>query len=379
MRRIVNLLRRLAQGVLLGLLGIVGGLFIIEIALRVFFARQLEVDVKYVVVDPYVGWRHQPNWRGYYYGEGNKVPIAINSQGLRRSQTVNPEKPPNTTRVLIVGDSMTAGFEVTEDKTFCALLEKKLNQKGGQQYEVLNAGVWGWSADQCQIWLSREGVKYHPDIVLYVFCPNDVRDIMHTKHKPYYTLKGDQLELHLPAPTALRRAQYWLKNSYVRRLIRRLQNVRHQNNVITGRMDTVEERLDNMTRFQKTGDAGMNSPPWRLMQSIIKRMNDTCRQIGAKFYVTSSVVNFEMDDDILRQMGSRHPRSGDDPFRFEEHLMTLCKAEEIPYIKTHSIFRKHYRARGEDLWWQIDSHYNEKGHALMAQILYDALKESRSQ
>lgn len=60
MRKIRNLLWRLAQRVLLVLVGIIGALLLTEIGLRLFFARQLEMDVKRTAVDAYLGWRNLP-------------------------------------------------------------------------------------------------------------------------------------------------------------------------------------------------------------------------------------------------------------------------------------------------------------------------------
>jgi lysophospholipase L1-like esterase len=375
MRKIRNLLWGLAQRVLLALFGVIVALLLAEIMLRIGFRRQLEVDATNSVVDERLGWRNRPDWQGDHIVEGHIVPVVINPQGFRRSQAVSVEKPPNVRRIILIGDSVTAGFEVPAEKTFAALLEKKLNERGSQKYEVLNAGVRGYGTDQCELWLRREGVKYQPDVVVYVFCHNDLFDNLNKKNKPYYTLQGDQIELHLPNTARLRKAQFVLKNLYLRRLIRRFHDRQRQGDAIVGRMETAEERRRRSEWFHKVRNMDMNTPEWQLMSRLIKRMNATCRQHGAKFYVTSGVVIFEVDDDILHQMGGDRQRDGEDPYRFRERLLTICRPEGIPYVDALHVFAQHYRAHHENLWWKADNHYNEKGHALMAQVLYNALSK----
>lgn len=374
MRKVLNLLGSLGQRVLLLLFGVIVGLLCAEVVLRVGFARQLEVDAAHTALDPYLGWRNAPGLRGRHIVEGKVVPVVINPQGFRRRQPVSVEKPPHTQRILLIGDSMTAGFEVPEEKTFAALLEKKLNERGRQKYEVLNAGVRGYGTDQCELWLSREGIKYQPDVVIYVFCYNDLFDNVNRKNKPYYTLQGDRMELHLPNASRLRKAQFVLRNLYLRRLIRRLHDRQRQGDPVVGRLATAEERRRRREWFHKVRDMTLNAPEWQLTSRLIRRMNAVCRQHGAKFYLTSGVVIFEVDDDLLRQIGGDRQRDGEDPYRFRERLLTICRPEGIPYIDALRVFAQHYRTHPENLWWKADNHYNEKGHALMAQILYDALR-----
>lgn len=375
MCKIPNLLWRLMQRMLLVLFGVIVALVFAEVVLRVGFARQLEVDAAHTAVDPHLGWRNAPGLRGQHVVEGNAVPVIINPQGFRRSQPVNVEKPPNTQRIILIGDSVTAGFEVPEEKTFAALLEKKLNERGSQKYEVLNAGVRGYGTDQCEIWLRREGVRYHPDAVIYVFCANDLSDNLDKKNKPYYTLRGEEMELHLPNVSRLRKAQFTLKNCYLRRLIRRIHDLRHKDDPVVGRMETLEERRRRSEWLRKVRGMDLDSLEWQMVSRLIRRMSDVCRQHGAKFYVASSVVIFEVDDEILHQIGGDRQRDGEDPFRLRERLRTICRDEGVPFIDSLAVFSQQYRDLHESYWWKADNHYNEKGHALMAQVLFDVLSQ----
>ncbi len=54
------------------------------------------------------------------------VPVTINSYGLRGGEISTP-KPPNTVRIVVVGDSITFGYGIPVESTYAKVLEKRLN------------------------------------------------------------------------------------------------------------------------------------------------------------------------------------------------------------------------------------------------------------
>ncbi len=119
------------------------------------------------------------------------------------------DKPPDTFRILLLGDSYVEGLRVPLERTFGKVLEAELNAgaPAGQRYEVVNAGVSGWGTDQQLLWLRNEGVKYQPDLVLLSFFPgNDFQNVsealevanMGRVQKPFFqrTAEGLALRYH---------------------------------------------------------------------------------------------------------------------------------------------------------------------------------------
>ena len=96
----------------------------------------------------------------------------LNSKGLRDFE-YGYEKPPGVFRILGLGDSFTFGQEVPREKTFLKKLEKRLNESGGIKYEVINMGMRGHNTVQELELFQKEGIKYHPDLVLLNFVIND--------------------------------------------------------------------------------------------------------------------------------------------------------------------------------------------------------------
>ncbi|MFC1830290.1 SGNH/GDSL hydrolase family protein, partial [Thermodesulfobacteriota bacterium] len=100
--------------------------------------------------------------------------FSINRDGFRDYEYTT-QKPENTYRIAVLGDSTTAGYGIENvDDTYPKLLEKRLNRNGdGQLYQVLNMGVGGYHAVQELETLRAKGLKYQPDMVVVCFCIND--------------------------------------------------------------------------------------------------------------------------------------------------------------------------------------------------------------
>ena len=101
--------------------------------------------------------------------------FTTNSRGLRDTREFSYAKPAGTVRVLSLGDSHTQGYEVRQQATFSAVLERYLAVHGVRA-EVLNAGVSGYSTAEELAYLENEGYRYAPDVVALGFYANDFED-----------------------------------------------------------------------------------------------------------------------------------------------------------------------------------------------------------
>ena len=136
--------------------------------------------------DPVLGWRLQANSEGTYVGPRPfpilfRTPIRINSHGLR-----GPEIEPVADgghRVLFLGDSQTAGFEVPEDQTFAHLTGQMLEERLGRPVQAINAGVRGYGTDQTLLLFRDRLRQLRPEVVVYDKVINDAEDNT-TLHRP---------------------------------------------------------------------------------------------------------------------------------------------------------------------------------------------------
>lgn len=101
--------------------------------------------------------------------------FVTNSRGFRDAREFAYAKPEGTLRVLSLGDSHTQGYEVRQEATFSAVLERYLAHRGVRA-EVINAGVSGYSTAEALAFLENEGYRYQPDVVVLGFYANDFED-----------------------------------------------------------------------------------------------------------------------------------------------------------------------------------------------------------
>lgn len=168
---------------------------------------------RFVVYDSLTGWRHIPNFSGTYLftpclGEYRQS-ITINSQGLRDIEHAYDRTANEVYRILLLGDSLAAGFEVPFDATSFHQASVLLNEGSPTPVEIINAGHHGYSTVQSLAYYLAEGRRYQPDLVLLLFEPsNDVVDNNYmlrtggSTYLPYVTL-DDQgtLVFHEGDPT----------------------------------------------------------------------------------------------------------------------------------------------------------------------------------
>jgi lysophospholipase L1-like esterase len=163
--------KKLTEKILLALLILIQPLYMFECALDPFTP---EPEGTIFIQDRELGWKLKPNSEGLWGPSSTKV--KINGKGLRGME-LNYAKPAKVTRILYLGDSVTFGYGIKNYKdTFPYQVEAILEKDIGRDIETINAGIGGYSPWQEYLYLSREGTKYNPDLVVVAFVLNDVTE-----------------------------------------------------------------------------------------------------------------------------------------------------------------------------------------------------------
>ena len=133
----------------------------LEIILRLAGYGNLEIYAP----DPKLYWKLEPN-QDCFTKIGHE-PVHINSHGTRGPEFAT-QKPPDTIRILSLGDSRTFGWGLSEAETYSGRLQQLLQQKIGnsKKIEVINAGVNAWSYPQMFVYFRDYGLAFKPDVVI---------------------------------------------------------------------------------------------------------------------------------------------------------------------------------------------------------------------
>lgn len=147
-------------------------LLILEYSLRPFIpADDTKKTTTLYAKDRELGWRLRPHAEDVL----GPTRATINGKGLRGPE-IDYAKKAGTKRILFLGDSVTFGVtSETYRDIFPWQIESMMKQQSTfDDIQSINAGVGGYSPWQEYIYLSREGLRYDPDLVVVSFVMNDV-------------------------------------------------------------------------------------------------------------------------------------------------------------------------------------------------------------
>lgn len=331
--------------------------------------------------DKLLGWKMQPNKSDFFSNpkERFKILCQTNSHGLRDDE-MPYQKPPGTRRILLLGDSVVAGFEVEKEKVIDSVLEKFIRPI--TPCEVINAGVRGYGTDQSYLFLIHEGIKYDPDIVLYVLVGNDPEEniAIHRSGrkygKSYFVYHRGKLVLKgVPVPPSFDPPDQWLMSSqsvqdfynnvlYPREIPKDIQNVPF--------FSRVKSHLyKHSAVYREVVHASGNIPPApqplppfvreyrrQVTKGLIQNMKSFCDEKGVLFAV------YRFTNGVKKSPAQEKDR--------EE----LLSSPNIETIESRELFFRE-SGGGKKFCFSGDPHWNAKGHALAAKIIFEYLKEKR--
>jgi hypothetical protein len=157
---------------------IVVTLLVIELAFRLVLGHTIVLFPRNHAAAQYGDYtlrRMTPDTVFWHQSVDGRWRFKINNKGFRGDKDYAYDKPAGTLRVLLLGDSHTAGFEVDQDKMYASVLEQSLRQRGIRA-EVLNAGISGFGTAEELAFLENEGMRYAPDVIVVAFFANDYSD-----------------------------------------------------------------------------------------------------------------------------------------------------------------------------------------------------------
>lgn len=359
--------------------------------------------------DPLLGYAHLENQSLTYRQEGFSR-SRTNSLGFR-DREFSKNKAPGTTRVCVLGDSMTVGMEVPPEYTFTRLLEQRLNaNKNGSKYQVYNCGISGYGTGQEYLLYRREVQKLNPDIVMLIYNVGDVDDNVFQRNgmhppRPLFRLENGALHSDLSSIKswfATKDARFYHSCDWLRRNSRVL--------AVLSKLDLDLGSSDSSYAFLKNLIAKPLACIWQKSLSLLPVLDNSSAETSLHFQLSETSISskttantpanelqktFFIEDaksDVslgiiealnndCRRNGSRlvlvsGPALSNSIFYYRElnKLSAAANTDGFVFIPANKFFPPREPMEQSPLFFGL--HFTRAGHALMADAIYNGLKKS---
>ncbi len=372
--------RRVAGGFAVSAIGVVVAALALEIGLRIAGYRKpvlLEDSLRYA-------YSVEPNAAFTYYGylpgalEDFANPVKLNALGFHDRDYL-PERPsPTTYRIMVLGDSYVAAWEVPLEETFHKRLEARLEKEdplGRGSYQVIAFGQ-GRSAQEQEIqWMRRYAPIYRPDVILYLFfCGNDFME-----NDPVTFGEASSFGVRYIHEVAPRKIKFFRKLLLFPEL--RLNGLVAE--AAAGYYVTHLDRFDRaISRADlESPELGIYRNPlpaeWAAAFDRTAKLLDVARretsQLHARFVLASlsgPQVIGELGEELL-WVESKDSRF--DYGRADRWIRDWAERHHVPHVELGPPLAK---IGLHKVFWRHDQHLNPEGHAVVAGLLYDVLLEA---
>ncbi|MFP6619059.1 MAG: hypothetical protein VB877_06930 [Pirellulaceae bacterium] len=316
------------------------------------------------------------------YFEGEHVFVHTNNDGLR-SQYDRTQFQALGTRIACLGDSFTFGSWVQDDEAFPSQLEQRLRKKlGRQDVGVLNAGIMSYSPLLQEKMLQRVVQHYKPQLVLLMLDCTDIGDDYDygLDYDPQRQEPGPFNGPALSRPYPYYGALWRLLNPYHNAILAPVHLVRrlgssHQpfdphayykfHLEINGAVET--ERF-----FIYRHPLQVTRPYFDASWENIKRIEEKCREIGARFILVVSPRFHHWNPKECPHNWEAFAYGLDEPHQdaifdyFDEQATTAS-------FPVHTMLKEFQATRESPLVFQTDPHWNSRGHRFVAERLVELL------
>lgn len=361
-------------------------LLAIEIFLRTTHA--FGARISWSQPDPVLGWRFIPNAKIVHLGENPKPVVwTTNSDGWK-DKNWSLDKPAGTYRVAVLGDSYVEAAQVETEKIFLSQVEKRL-QAAGRKTEWMNFGRSAFTQAEEWLVLKNDIARFKPDLVILFFYPvNDIDDLSPETAsdliRPFYRVsENDQLELD----TSFKNTKSYRLKSLISPFKRRSALI----SLFTQRMTLLQASRLQEKKKESEGLQGYlslaTSTPnpvyvknYGLSKRLIREMVSFSRQEEMKFMLVSIDTPAYLPEEEARL------KAQDPSFKasfFDQDLEAFASGLQIDFLGLEKPFREYYAKTGRVLHWPMldyqgrpieeyaghTGHWNEEGHALVAELL----------
>ncbi len=278
--------------------------------------------------------------------------VIYNSLGIRQHREFSPRNVSKKFRIGFIGDSYTENVRMEAPYSFSEPLDYLLNQ-AGVPAEVLNFGTDGYGTDQVYLQYLDEIADIDLDMVIYMYCFNDIKDILVNR---LFDVSADGELQYLPRH----------KNEVFIKMIRRfyltyfLMGVFSQYSDLSQSYDpkTIVTKKQKREKYGYALDIDIAKPSKKIQpaliifRKLISRLRDETRRRHQDFVVMIVPKEAEKAQEIKR----------------------VLQELDIKTIDPISFFQAQPQEQRE-FYFRNDPHWNEEGNKIAAVYLFKYLAE----
>lgn len=327
----------------------------------------------------YINFELKPNSEDYMVGVFNEynTSIKVNSLGWRDKE-YSIEKPENTTRIIVLGDSFVFGEGVEENESWTNILEETLNQnpKKETNYEVISMGIGGYTTDSEFLHYKNKGIKYNPYLVILGYLPgNDIAGLATTQ---WVETDNENLPTKIVEPEVYVDEQGRRRNSgnvgtFASTGIHKFLNRNSYLYIF------VKDSIFKMLFRTKMGaELCKEYNPqlelgWNKTKQIIKKWQEVADENNQEFIVVTIPSAYQYDEELKKLSENSFDSCTKNIAQPQILIKEFTKQENIKMIDLLPGFRKDYKEIYQ-FHYKIDGHWNKEGNKQAAKIVYEELR-----
>jgi hypothetical protein len=324
--------------------------------------------------------------------------VRFNTAGFR-DEDWSVEKPPNTFRIAVLGDSYVEAGQVAVGDRFTEVLERELDRSvavDGKRVHVMSFGVAGFGTAQELMCLRHHAWRYAPDmVILAVTTGNDLRNntktLQNDDGRPYFNYVNGVLTLDTSFRQSPAHRISWQKNVAFMAIDRsRVAQIAYS--FWQGRSSVVRRRLtEDAVQSSHPGDElGLDSwiyaepthplhqEAWAITEGLFGLMSREVSQHGARFLVVTLSNGIQVHPDpSVRDAFMRRVRVGE-LFYPEGRIGASGQREGFTVVNLAPMLLEHAQKTGVILHGFGQAlgfgHWNQKGHLEAGQRLAEAVR-----
>ena len=338
--------------------------FVLFFSIDIVVTKSLKIRgfSKFYISNEEVGFMHKPNFSGKFGGPLDNFYSTVNIGSLGERVSVK-NKCLNTKKIIFLGDSVVAGFEVDDEKTFVSLLNKNcnINKLSGN-----NFGVRAYDTHQVIVNYKRIVKKIDHDYLFYLISQNDINENNNFYHYPNLVKKFGRAydEKIYPPSLSLIEQYYFMLRVFIS------DNFYFTTKIIIHLEDLKNFLIELFNNFIKknevypSDDVMIDYDELNKTTDLIKRLNNLAIENNKKliigFYPCLSktcVYEIALENLLLSEINSG-----------------FSNIEFLPLVSQFENLSKLSKIKKIDMRFKRDMHLSEFGHRIVYKLLVKNLQ-----